>query len=61
MIFTCILSIIIGFVLGLYVGYLHKYKRHAPNSKLIRKMIFERGNKCYKLKPTITSCGISLF
>ena len=60
MIFIYIFSVVFGYILGIFLAYSFRNKTHAPNSKFICKMKYERDNKCYKLKPIITSCGIPL-
>lgn len=55
--------IIIGLIIGLCIG--HTYNTiniyHGPNSKKIKTQIYQnKYGKCYKLKPVVYICPISL-
>jgi hypothetical protein len=61
-----IINIIIGLIIGIFIGYLYKTKgnkyNHGPNSTKLRKKIYydEKTNSCYKFKPVVYICPISL-
>jgi len=58
-----IIIIMIGIISGFYIGYKlnESYIYHGPNSKKIKKIIYKNKNgKCYKLKPIVYICPISL-
>ncbi|MBA42844.1 MAG: hypothetical protein CMF62_02405 [Magnetococcales bacterium] len=59
-----IITIVIGCLIGFILGY-NKFNRepesyHGPRASYVKKIIFRKNNKCYKLNTQIMICPIDL-
>lgn len=55
------LIILLGLLIGIHMGFqFNQNIYHGPNSNKVKKMIFQEGNKCYKLVPIIHICPIRM-
>lgn len=57
-----LLNSVMGLILGIFLAYFINTTRQlykGPNSNIIKKQIYTRNDKCYKLEPVVHICPIS--
>ena len=55
-----VFNIFLGLSLGLIISHIlkDKYLYHGPNSNEVKKLLFKKNNKCYKLKTIKVNCSL---